>query len=64
MRTQLFPFIATKEEANKWWGELMDLLSKKIIKIHIHKHYDLKDAHQAHTDIQSRKTTGKLLLKM
>ncbi|CEG74289.1 Putative NADPH2:quinone reductase [Rhizopus microsporus] len=64
MRPQLFPFLATKEEANKWWGELMDLLSKKIIKVHVHKHYDLKDAHQAHTDIQSRKTTGKLLLKI
>jgi NADPH2:quinone reductase len=63
MRPQLFPYIETKEEFQKWWNEILTLLEKKVIKAHIHKYYDLKDAHQAHTDIESRKTTGKLLLK-
>ncbi|KAG1136624.1 hypothetical protein G6F37_012074 [Rhizopus arrhizus] len=62
MRPQLFPYIETKEEFQKWWNEILTLLEKKAVKTHIHKCYDLKDTHQAHTDIESRKTTGKLLL--
>lgn len=42
---------------------MFDLLSKGHIKAHIYKVYDLKDTAQAHKDITSRKTTGKLLLK-
>lgn len=63
MRPMLFNYLATREESKKWWGELFDLLNKGHIKLHVHKVYDLKDAQQAHTDIESRKTTGKLLMK-
>ncbi|KAG1055334.1 hypothetical protein G6F43_002714 [Rhizopus delemar] len=63
MRPQLYPYIDTKEEFQRWWNEILVLLEKKAIKAHIHKCYDLKDAYQAHADIESRKTTGKLLLK-
>lgn len=64
MRPQLFGYLATREESRKWWGEVFDLLKKKAIRVHVHKVYDLKDAAQAHIDIESRKTTGKLLLKL
>ncbi|KAI8062286.1 uncharacterized protein B0P05DRAFT_556388 [Gilbertella persicaria] len=64
MRPSLFAYLATREEIVKWFGEVLDLLSKKIIKLHIHKLYELKDAKQAHTDIESRGTTGKLLIKL
>lgn len=64
MRPQLFAYLATREESQKWWGEVFDLLKKKVIKLNIHKVYDLKDAKQAHIDIESRKTTGKLLLRL
>jgi NADPH2:quinone reductase len=63
MRPQLFAYMATREESRKWWNEVFDLVEKKVIKLNIHKIYDLKDAHQAHTDIESRGTTGKLLIK-
>ncbi|OAD03981.1 hypothetical protein MUCCIDRAFT_156297 [Mucor lusitanicus CBS 277.49] len=64
MRPTLFNYLATREESQKWWSEVFDLLSNKVIKLHIHKIYDLKDAKQAHIDIESRKTTGKLLIKL
>ncbi|ORY90572.1 hypothetical protein BCR43DRAFT_447577 [Syncephalastrum racemosum] len=63
MRPTLFNYLVTKEESTRWWGELFELLSKGVIKAHVHKTYDLKDAVQAHLDIESRKTTGKLLIK-
>jgi NADPH2:quinone reductase len=34
------------------------------LKLHIHKVYPLADAAQAHRDLESRKTTGKLLLSV
>lgn len=55
MRPQLYPYIDTKEEFQRWWNEILVLLEKKAIKAHIHKCYDLKDAYQAHADIESRK---------
>lgn len=64
MRPQLFAYISTREESQKWWGEVFDLLKRKIIHLHVHKVYDLKDAKQAHIDIESRKTTGKLLIRL
>ncbi|KAI7858172.1 hypothetical protein BDC45DRAFT_457836 [Circinella umbellata] len=63
MRPQIFGFLATREESKRWWGELFELLAKNVIKTNIYNIYDLKDAQQAHIDIESRKTTGKLLLK-
>ncbi|OAD71859.1 hypothetical protein PHYBLDRAFT_146839 [Phycomyces blakesleeanus NRRL 1555(-)] len=63
MRPALYNYLGSREEVNKWFGELWELLEAGHIKIHIHKIYDLKDAKQAHLDIESRKTTGKLLLK-
>ncbi|KAI9031763.1 hypothetical protein CLU79DRAFT_730003 [Phycomyces nitens] len=63
LRPALFNYLVTKEERTKWFGELWELLEAGHIKVHVHKIYDLKDASQAHIDIQSRKTSGKLLLK-
>ncbi|GAA5809675.1 hypothetical protein MFLAVUS_003087 [Mucor flavus] len=64
MRPQLFAYLAERKESQKWWGEIFDLLKRKVIHLHVHKVYDLKDAKQAHIDIESRKTTGKLLIKL
>jgi NADPH2:quinone reductase len=43
-------------------SELFDLIGKGAIKIEISKKYALKDAAQAHIDLEARKTTGSLLL--
>ncbi|KAI9012578.1 hypothetical protein CLU79DRAFT_821678, partial [Phycomyces nitens] len=63
MRPGVWNYLVTKEEREKWFGELWGLLESGHIKVHIHKVYDLKDASQAHTDIEGRKTTGKLLFR-
>ncbi|MGZ3423468.1 MAG: quinone oxidoreductase family protein [Polyangiales bacterium] len=45
-------------------GELLDWLSKGIVKPHIDKVYPLERAAEAHTALESRTTRGKLLLSM
>ena len=39
-------------------------VADRKLKINIHKAYPLADVALAHEDLQSRKTTGKLLLKI
>ncbi|KAI9485593.1 MAG: hypothetical protein EXX96DRAFT_515012 [Benjaminiella poitrasii] len=64
MRPQLYNYLTTPEEREKWWSEVFDLFHKKVFRLQIYKIYELKDAKQAHIDIESRKTTGKLLISM
>ena len=45
-------YIQTKEEFEVYASELMRLLSNGRLKISISKIYDLKDAAQAHTDLE------------
>jgi len=64
MRPKLFSYLETKEEKDKWWSELMQLVADGKLNLQVHKKYKLEDAKTAHIDIESRKTTGKLLLEM
>ena len=43
-------------------NELIDMVSKGIVKIEINQTHPLKDAAQAHRDLEGRKTTGKTIL--
>jgi NADPH2:quinone reductase len=43
-------------------GRLFELIAEGRLKVRIGGRYQLKEARQAHIDLQSRKTTGKLLL--
>jgi NADPH2:quinone reductase len=63
MRPTLFNFIYTREETLKYANELWDFISKDKLKVKIHDVYPLEDIVRATQDIESRKTTGKLLLK-
>lgn len=63
MRPQLFGYIYTREEFEKYTAELFDLIIKDKLNVRIHETYPLADIKKAHTDIESRKTSGKLLLK-
>ncbi|KAI8083139.1 uncharacterized protein BX664DRAFT_301784 [Halteromyces radiatus] len=63
MRPTLYNYLATREESRRWYDELFALIKQGVLKFHIHKVYDLKDAQQAQKDIQDRVTTGKLLLR-
>jgi NADPH:quinone reductase len=62
-RPYLEHFRATKEEFAWRGGEVFgDVISGKL-KITIDRRYALADAPQAHHDLKSRRTMGKLLLK-
>lgn len=61
-RPMLFGYIATPEEQDKYTTELFDFISKGQLHVKVYETYLLKDIARAHEDIESRKTTGKLLL--
>ena len=61
-RPVLFDFIATREDLLAAAGELFEVVSSGVVKIHINQRYALKDAAQAHIDLESRKTTGSTIL--
>jgi NADPH:quinone reductase len=54
--------IRTSEELSAHMAELFGLVEKGELVVRIGGRYALADAAQAHTDIESRATTGKLLL--
>lgn len=54
--------VRTPEELRAHCAELFALVEKGELKVQIGQRYPLADAAQAHRDIESRKTTGKLLL--
>jgi NADPH:quinone reductase len=63
LRPRLDNYIHTREEFERYTGELYDLILRENLNARIHEVYPLSEAARAHTDIESRKTTGKLLLK-
>ncbi len=44
-------------------SKFLELVEKELIEINIGQRYDLKDVAKAHEDLESRKTTGSILLK-
>ncbi|CAG8613481.1 10333_t:CDS:2 [Paraglomus brasilianum] len=63
VRPTLFNYIATREEFNKYCEEFFALLVAQKVDIKIHKTYKLSDVKQAHSDLEGRKTSGKLVLE-
>ncbi|KAK4207430.1 hypothetical protein QBC37DRAFT_380109 [Rhypophila decipiens] len=63
-RPTLFGYIVTREEFEAYANELFQLLTSGVLKTKIHRIYALKDVQQAHIDLEGRKTTGKLLLRI
>jgi NADPH:quinone reductase len=57
-RPALADYIADPVEKNALAGEIFGHVAAGRIKIEINQRYDLKDATQAHRDLESRKTTG------
>ena len=54
--------IADREEFAKARDELFDLVGRGILKLEISRTYPLRDAAQAHRDLEERKTSGSVLL--
>jgi NADPH2:quinone reductase len=55
--------LATREELEANANAVFDFMQKDGVKVDIYKIYPLADAGKAQEDLESRKTTGKLLLK-
>lgn len=64
MRPMLYGYVTTREEFEKYTRELVDWIAQGKVDVKIHKEYSLQDAKQAHTDIESRGTQGKLIFKL
>ncbi|KAG0201109.1 NADPH:quinone reductase [Mortierella sp. GBA30] len=63
-RPTLSNYVATRDEFDELCNELFDLMAKNQIQFAIHKIYPIQDMCLAHEDLEGRKTTGKLLLKV
>ena len=57
-RPTLFNYTITRAELLESANALFDVVGKGAVKIAINQTYPLKDAAQAHRDLQARKTTG------
>lgn len=63
-RPQLFGYITEKQEWDHYAEELKKLYKLGELKFEVLKVYELKDYQQAAEDLEGRKTTGKLTLKI
>ena len=62
-RPTLMHYNSTRKELDKSSKALFDMIDEGKIKANLSKTYDLKDASSAHYDLESRKTTGSIVLK-
>jgi len=63
-RPTLFTYIAGREDLEWRSSDMFRWIGEGKLKINIDKIYPLAEAAQAHRDLEGRKTTGKLLLKI
>lgn len=61
-RPSLAHYTASREDLVATAADLMDVVSKGIVKIAVNQAYPLREARQAHLDLESRKTTGSTVL--
>ena len=61
-RPTLMHYTSTRQELEHRAAAVLDMVKSGNLKLRIEHVYPLKDAAQAHRDLEGRKTTGKLLL--
>jgi NADPH2:quinone reductase len=61
-RPTLDTYTAKREDLVKMTSELFDVVARGIVKIEVNQTYALRDAAQAHRDLEARKTTGSTVL--
>jgi NADPH2:quinone reductase len=61
-RPTIAHYMLTREELLWRAGDVMKAVAEGALKLHVDRTYPLADAAQAHRDLESRKTIGKLLL--
>ncbi|MBK8543008.1 MAG: quinone oxidoreductase [Caulobacteraceae bacterium] len=63
-RPTMFHYTATVEQLDETAADLFDVIAKGAVKIATPARYALADAAQAHRDLEARKTTGSLVLRV
>jgi NADPH2:quinone reductase len=61
-RPTLFNYVAAVEQLDETAADLFDVIDEGVVKIATPARYALADAANAHADLESRKTTGSLVL--
>jgi NADPH2:quinone reductase len=61
-RPTLFHYTATRDELEWHSGEVFAAVARGELDVRVGHRYPLADARKAHEDLQSRVTTGKLVL--
>ena len=61
-RPSLFTYIATRPMLESGARDLFRMLASRKLKVRIDQRYALKDAAQAHRDLEARATTGATVL--
>jgi len=61
-RPSLAAYTANREELQWRAGDVLGWINEGKLKLHIHKNYPLSEAAQAQRDLESRNTSGKLVL--
>jgi len=61
-RPSLVPYTAARQDLLALASELFDIIKAGKVKIDVNQRYAVKDAVQAHKDLESRKTTGSTVL--
>lgn len=62
-RPQLFGYLVEEDEIEYFTSRLFSVLQDGVLKVNIHKVYELEDIKEAHEALESRNSTGKLLIK-
>jgi len=63
-RPTLASYIATRSELEETANDLFDVVTSGKVKINVNQTYPLRDAAQAHRDLEARKTTGSTVLRV
>src|SRR4051794_22067512 len=61
-RPTLYHYIATREQLEQSANELFDIVSSGKVKVEVKQRFPLKDAAEAHRQLEARKTTGSTVL--
>jgi NADPH2:quinone reductase len=61
-RPNLAHYVATRQELVDRYDDLFDMIRRGALKTRIGGRYPLAEAYRAHTDLEDRRTSGKLLL--
>jgi NADPH2:quinone reductase len=61
-RPTLATYTRTREQLEATTADLFDVVTSGAVKVEVNQTYPLRDAAQAHRDLEARKTTGSTVL--